>query len=77
MIRREATCQLVEAILAIEPNRPEWCKRIANEAAIYLKTAKICEDKGINKAMEYFLGTHGENEYLEFVTSMTTNGDKK
>ena len=44
--------------------------RIANEAVIYLKMAMICEDKGIKKAMDYYLGAHNEDEYQEFRTSM-------
>ncbi|MBQ1528238.1 hypothetical protein IIZ77_01150 [Candidatus Saccharibacteria bacterium] len=47
----------------------EW-KEIANEAVIYLKMAMICEDKGIDKAMEYYLGTHHEDEFQEFRTSV-------
>ena len=42
-------------------------KVLANEAVIYLKTALICEEKGIEKAMEYYMGTHGEDEYKEFL----------
>lgn len=53
--------------------------KIANEAVIYYKTAMICEDKGLDKAMEYFLGPHNEDEYQEFRTSMTlgVNNEKK
>lgn len=43
---------------------------IANEAVIYYKTAMICEDGGIEKAMEYFTGTHSEDEFQEFRTSV-------
>ena len=47
----------------------EW-KEIANEATIYLKTAMICEDKGIDEAMKYYLGSHTFDEYQEFRTSV-------
>lgn len=40
--------------------------RKANEAVIYYKTAMICEAEGIDKAMEYFTGTHNEDEWQEF-----------
>ena len=50
--------------------------RIANEAVIYYKTAMICEDKGIGKAMEYFMGTHGEDEFQEFRTSVVAGGEE-
>lgn len=50
--------------------------RIANEAVIYYKTAMICEYKGIDKAMEYFTGTHNEDEYQEFRTSMAIGGEE-
>lgn len=45
-------------------------KQLANEAAIILKTALICEDKGIEEAMKYYNGTHTEDEYEEFRTSV-------
>ncbi len=40
---------------------------LANEAAIYYKTALICESQGVAKAIEYYKGTHDEEEYKEFV----------
>lgn len=45
-------------------------RRVANEATIYLKTALICEDRGIDKAMEYLEGTHTADEYAEYLTSV-------
>ena len=39
---------------------------MANEATIILKTAIICENEGIDKAMEYYNGTHTVDEYEEF-----------
>ena len=62
--------QIVEAILEDGENK------IANEAVILYKTAMICEDKGIDKAMEYFTGTHNEDEYQEFRTSTTWGGEE-
>lgn len=40
---------------------------LANEAAIYLKTAMLCETRGIREAMKYFLGFHSEGEFEEIV----------
>lgn len=51
--------------------------RIANEAVIYYKTAMICESKGIDKAMEYFTGTHSEDEFQEFRTSIVAGGGEE
>ena len=77
MIKLSTINQIVEAIM-------EWddlcdktsCERVANEAVIYYKTAMICEDKGIDKAMEYFMGTHGKDEYQEFRTSIVAGGEE-
>lgn len=83
--RREITMklstinQIVEVILAQtksgiklvhEDVREATFKRMANEATIILKTALICEDKGIEEAMKYYNGTHTEDEYKEFRTSV-------
>lgn len=71
--------QIVEAILSQtklntklphEDVREATFKRLANEAAIILKTALICEDKGIEEAMKYYNGTHTEDEYKDFRTSV-------
>lgn len=71
--------QIVEAILSQTqsdiklPNedvRETTFKRLANEATIVLKTALICEARGIDEAMEYYTGTHTEDEYQEFRTSV-------
>ena len=85
MIKLSTINQIVEAILEVGDKRAEKIpdgmgfdktlskKRyafIANEAVIYYKTAMICEDKGIDEAMKYFTGTHNEDEYQEFRTSM-------
>ena len=56
-----------------QPTKEDFMKdweRIANEATIYLKTALICEDEGIDKAMEYFMGNHPEDEFQEFRTGV-------
>lgn len=55
--------------------RNDYIER-ANEAVIFYKTAMICEDKGIDKAMEYFNGTHSEDEFQEFRTSMVAGGEE-
>ena len=70
MIEASTIKQIVGAILDQPTGDKDSLKIIANEAAIYYRTALICEDKGIDKAMEYFTGTHTENEYQEFRTSM-------
>lgn len=71
--------QIVEGILAQpqsnielphEDAREATFKRLANEATIILKTAMICEDKGIDEAMKYYNGTHTEDEYQDFRTSV-------
>lgn len=71
--------QIVEAILSQtksdiklvhEDVREATFKRMANEATIILKTAMICEDRGIDEAMKYYNGTHTEDEYQEFRTSV-------
>lgn len=76
--------QIVEAILAQtksdiklvhEDVREATFKRLANEATIILKTAMICESNGIDEAMEYYNGTHTEDEYQEFRTSVENSNN--
>lgn len=65
--------QIVEAILSQtvhEDVREILSRHMANEATIILKTAMICEDKGIDEAMKYYNGTHTESEYQDFRTSV-------
>lgn len=62
-----------EAEKTVEINTKEDIKRVANEATIYLKTALICEHKGIDEAMEYFRGDHTTFEYKEWLTSVVAN----
>lgn len=69
----------MEAILAEYKGKDEqeaYCA-VANEATIYLKTALICEDNGIDKAMEYFKGWHSQGEYQEFRTSVVNKEELK
>lgn len=47
----------------------------ANEAAIILYTAFLAETRGIDKALEYYLGTHDDKEYVQWLTSVTFGGD--
>lgn len=61
--------QIVESILAQDDDKSKL-KRNANEATIILKTALICEHRGIDEAMKYYDGTHSEDEYQEFRTSV-------
>ena len=76
MIRLSTINQIVEAILDQPTSDKDRLKIIANEAVIYYKTAMICEDKGIDKAMEYFTGPHNEDEYQEFRTSIVGGEDE-
>ena len=39
----------------------------ANQASIILKMAMICDELGIEKAMEYYDGGHSPAEFAEFV----------
>ena len=65
--------QIVESILAQYKGATveSQANLIANEATIYLKTALICEDRGIDEAMKYFAGDHTTDEYKEFMTEVT------
>lgn len=78
MLKLTTINQIVEAILSQaqsdtklphEDVREATFKRMANEATIILKTAMICEARGIDEAMKYYNGTHSENEYQEYRTS--------
>lgn len=71
--------QIVEGILSQDHSdiklphedvREATFKRMANEATIILKTAMICEARGIDEAMKYYNGTHSEDEYQEFRTGV-------
>ena len=71
MIKLSTINQIVEAILDERENcSPGSCESLANEAVIYYKTAMICESAGVDKAMEYFKGTHDSEEYQEYRTDM-------
>jgi len=77
MLKPSTINQIVEAIMEWD----DFCdkssrERRANEAVIFYKTAMICEEKGIDKAKEYFMGTHSEDEYQEFRTSIVTGGEE-
>lgn len=69
MLKLTTVNQIVEAILAQDDDKPKL-KRNANEATIILKTALICEHRGIDEAMKYYNGTHSEDEYQEYRTSV-------
>jgi len=56
--------------LVHEDVREATFMRMANEATIILKTAMICEARGIDEAMKYYNGTHSVDEYKEFRTSV-------
>lgn len=69
MLKLTTVNQIVEAILAQDGNKAKLKCR-ANEATIILKTAMICEYSGIDEAMKYYNGTHSEDEYQEYRTSV-------
>lgn len=69
MLKLTTVNQIVETILAQDGDKAKLECR-ANEATIILKTAMICEYSGINEAMKYYDGTHSEDEYQEFRTSV-------
>jgi len=71
--------QIVEAILAEYKGNDdrETYNKVANEATIYLKTALICENDGIDKAMEYFKGWHSQVEYRDFLTGVISQEELK
>lgn len=56
--------QIVEALCA------EGRSADANQAVICYKMAMICESKGVDKAMEYYHGTHTSEEYQEYRTGI-------
>lgn len=62
--------QIVESIIEDTPGSKKTKEMRANEAAIILKTALICEHRGIDDAMDYYFGTHGIDEFQEFRTSI-------
>ena len=69
MLKLTTINHIVESILAQDDDKTKLERR-ANEATIILKTAMICEYSGIDEAMKYYNGTHSEDEYQEFRTSM-------
>lgn len=52
----------------------KWAKKLAEEEVnvlcIGLKAASICESSSINIALAYYEGTHTEDEFQEFRTSV-------
>lgn len=69
MLKLTTVNLIVESILGQDGDKAKL-KRNANEATIILKTAMICEARGINEAMKYYNGTHSEDEYQEYRTSV-------
>ena len=69
MLKLTTINQIVELILAQDGDKAKLKCR-ANEATIILKTAMICEARGIDEAMKYYNGTHSEDEYQEYRTSV-------
>lgn len=70
MLKLSTINQMVEAIIAETPGSKQTKEMAANDAVIILKTAMICEDKGIDRAMKYYSGTHTLDEFQEFRTSV-------
>lgn len=75
MIEVSTIKQIIEAILDQPTSDKDSLKIIANEAAIYYRTALICEDRGIDDALAYFMGTHTEDEYQDFRMSLVERID--
>lgn len=69
MLKLTTVNLIVESILAQGGDKAKLKCR-ANEATIILKTAMICEARGIDEAMKYYNGTHSEDEYQEYRTSV-------
>ena len=69
-MERSTINKVVSSILELSPADTVGDYRdvemVANEATIYLKTAYICEHEGIDKAMEYYTGSHSLSEYMEY-----------
>lgn len=68
--------QIVESIIKDTPGSKKTKEMRAIEAVIILKTALICELNGIDEAMDYYFGTHTEDEFQEFRTSTTLGGEE-
>lgn len=69
MLKLTTVNLIVESILAQDDDKAKL-KCNANEATIILKTAMICDARGIDEAMKYYNGTHSEDEYQEYRTSV-------
>lgn len=69
MLKLTTVNQIIESILSQDGDKAKLKCR-ANEATIILKTAMICEARGIDEAMKYYNGTHSEDEYQEYRTSV-------
>ena len=67
--------QIVESIIEETPSSKKTKEMRANAAVIVLKTALICEHDGIDKAMDYYFGTHTNEEFQEFRTSVVAGGE--
>lgn len=64
-MKPEVIKTIVKGILTVPADEKQKA-RVANEAVIYWKTFRIAESD-VAEAMEYFTGTHTEEEYKEFV----------
>lgn len=60
---------LVEGILEEAPGEKNK-KILANELVIYAKTFMLMETYGLDRALSYYFGTHNEDEYQEYRTSV-------
>lgn len=73
MIKLSTVNQLVEAILKEAPGE-EHKRVLANEVVIYAKLFMLAEAHGIEQALDYYFGSHPEDEYEEFRTSVVGGG---
>ena len=68
--------QIVESIIEDTAGSKKTKEMRANEAVIILKTALICEHRGIDEAMDYYFGAHSIDEFQEFRTSVVAGGEE-
>lgn len=65
----------------VEDVRKAKAKKLAeaevNIVCIAMKTAAICEMSGIEKAVEYYEGTHTEDEFQEYRTGCVAGWSEK
>lgn len=61
---------------ALKAKAKKLAEEEVNSLCIALKAASICEFSGIDAALDYYEGTHTDDEYQEFRTSMVWGGEE-